>query len=134
MIESRDIGGIVGAPALDPDGQKVGTVTQVLVDAESGQPQWATINPGLFSGSDAFVPLQRAEWDREHLLLPYTKEQLKDSPRFKIDQALAPAEQELLRRHYEPDAAGLDTARPDAAGPVDAPSDDTPGRHAGPVI
>ena len=124
MIESRDIGGIVGAPALDPDGQKVGTVTQVLVDAESGQPRWATVNPGLFSGSDAFVPLDRAEWDREHLLLPYSKEQLKDSPRFAIDKALVPAEQELLRRHYDPDPADGSAST----------SDDAPGKHAGPVI
>ena len=105
MIESRDIGGIVGAPATDPDGQKVGTVTQVLVDAETGRPQWATVNPGLFSGSDAFVPLDRAEWDREHLRLPYSKDQLKDSPRFSIGEALTPAEQELLRRHYDTDDA-----------------------------
>lgn len=126
MIEARDIGGIVGAPAVDPDGQKIGTVTQVLVDAESGRPQWATVNPGLFSGSEAFVPLDGAEWDREHLRLPYSKDQLKDSPRFKIDVALAPAEQELLRRHYE----SAETAVPDGAGTVG----DSSGRHAGPVI
>jgi hypothetical protein len=126
MIDARDIGGIVGAPALGFEGQKVGTVTQVLVDAETGRPQWAAINPGLFSGSDAFVPLDSAEWDREHLLLPYTKDQVKDSPRFAIDGALAPAEQELLRRHYGADDAGRGISEPDDDGGA--------GRHAGPLV
>jgi uncharacterized protein (TIGR02271 family) len=100
VIDSRDIGSIVGATVHDTDGDKIGTVGQVYVDPDTEKPLWATVKTGLFGTSESFVPLQEATWDRESLTVGYDKAKVKDAPRVDADGALSEEEEDSLYSYY----------------------------------
>jgi uncharacterized protein (TIGR02271 family) len=100
VIDSHDIGSIVGAPVHDTDGDKIGTVGQVYVDPDTEKPLWATVKTGLFGTSESFVPLEDATWDRESLVVGYDKAKVKDAPRVESDGALSEEEEDSLYAYY----------------------------------
>ncbi|QOD43949.1 DUF2382 domain-containing protein [Clavibacter zhangzhiyongii] len=116
MIDSRDIGSIVGATVHDADGDKVGTVGQVYVDPETNAPLWATVKTGLFGTSESFVPLEGADWDRETLTVRYDKAKVKDAPRVDADGALSEQEEDALYAHYGLGGGSSTATTGDAAG------------------
>ena len=46
-----------GRTVLDKDGDKIGKVDQVLVNDETGNPEWLGVTTGLFGKRQNFVPL-----------------------------------------------------------------------------
>ena len=92
-----------GANVLSGDGEKIGSIGQVFVDNDEGQPRWATVKTGLFGMSESFVPLDGARTEGNDLLVPYSKDQVKDAPRIDADRPLEPAEEERLYQHYQLD-------------------------------
>jgi uncharacterized protein (TIGR02271 family) len=89
-----------GANVLSGDGEKIGSIGQVFVDNEDGQPNWVTVRTGLFGISESFVPLQGARTEGNDIVVPYSKNQVKEAPRIDADQALEPAEEDRLYQHY----------------------------------
>jgi uncharacterized protein (TIGR02271 family) len=110
VINSNDIGSIVGAPVHDTDGDKIGTVGQVYVDPDTNKPLWATVKTGLFGTSESFVPLEDANWDRESLVVGYDKAKVKDAPRVEADGALSEEEEDSLYSYYGIGSASTTTA------------------------
>ena len=45
----------MGRTAVDPEGNKIGSVGQVYVNDQSGVPDWITVNTGLFGMRENFV-------------------------------------------------------------------------------
>lgn len=86
---------------LSTDGDKIGSIGQVYADDESGQPTWVTVKTGLFGTSETFVPLDAARVEGSDLVVPYTKDQVKDAPRVDTDGHLDPAEEDRLYEHYQ---------------------------------
>ena len=103
---------------LTTDGDKIGSIGQVYADDENGQPTWVTAKTGLFGTSESFVPLKGARVEGGHLLVPYTKEQVKDAPRVDTDGHLEPSEEDRLYAHY--DLSGGGRAYADAAAGQDS--------------
>lgn len=99
MIDTSNMNQLIGAKAVDPNGDKIGTVGQVYVDGQ-GQPVWATVSTGLFGTSESFVPLQGADADADTLRVGYEKALVKDAPRIEVDGELSEAEEQDLYRHY----------------------------------
>lgn len=96
MISNENLGGLMGAPVVGADGDRIGTVGQVFVDPVTGKPIWVTVHTGWFGRHETFVPLDEANWNREVLQVPYDKGLVKDAPRIDTDEALsADAEGEL---------------------------------------
>jgi uncharacterized protein (TIGR02271 family) len=85
---------------LSTDGAKIGSIGQVYADDDNGQPTWATVKTGLFGTSESFVPLEGARIDGSDLVVPYTKDQVKDAPRVDTDGHLDPVEEDRLYAHY----------------------------------
>ncbi|UKA54567.1 PRC and DUF2382 domain-containing protein [Arthrobacter sp. FW305-BF8] len=85
---------------LSADGDKIGSVGQVYADDADGQPTWVTVKTGLFGTSESFVPLQGARLEGSDVVVPYTKDQVKDAPRVDTDGHLEPAEEDRLFGHY----------------------------------
>jgi sporulation protein YlmC with PRC-barrel domain len=56
----------IGHQIIDTAGDKVGKVSQVYFDEQSGQPEWLAVNTGMFSSKASFVPLQGAKADGEN--------------------------------------------------------------------
>ena len=85
---------------LTTDRDKIGSIGQVYADDENGQPTWVTAKTGLFGTSESFVPLEGARVEGGDLLVPYTKDQVKEAPRVDVDGHLEPAEEDRLYAHY----------------------------------
>jgi uncharacterized protein YrrD len=50
----------IGHQVVDRDGNKIGKVSQIYVDDQTGRPEWLAVNTGLFSSKSSFVPLSGA--------------------------------------------------------------------------
>ncbi|MDQ1596488.1 MAG: hypothetical protein QOH40_3044 [Arthrobacter pascens] len=91
---------------LSTDGDKIGSVGQVYADDADGQPKWVTVKTGLFGTSESFIPLEGARLEGDDLVVPYTKDQVKDAPRVDTDGHLEPSEEDRLYDHYGFGGAG----------------------------
>ncbi|MDQ0213423.1 PRC and DUF2382 domain-containing protein [Arthrobacter bambusae] len=126
------------ANILSADGERIGSIGQAYVDNDDGQPSWATVKTGLFGMSESFVPLEGARLEGTDIVIPYSKNQVKEAPRIESGRALDPSEEERLYQHYQLEGArtytdatkdtpngttGLGTDRTDAhAADAQAPS------------
>jgi len=86
---------------LSADGDKIGSLGQVYADDDNGQPTWVTARTGLFGTSESFIPLEGARLEGADIVVPYTKDQVKDAPRVDTDGHLDPAEEDKLYDHYQ---------------------------------
>jgi uncharacterized protein (TIGR02271 family) len=91
----------IGRRAVDPQGNKIGSVGQVYLNDNTGQPDWVTVNTGLFGMRENFVPLQGARLAGDDLVLPFDKDVVKDSPDIADASHLDPDEQHSLYAYYE---------------------------------
>jgi uncharacterized protein (TIGR02271 family) len=89
-----------GATMVDRDGDKIGTIESIYVDDQTGQPEWALVNTGLFGTKSSFVPLAQAAATGDQVQVPYQKQLVKDAPRIDPDQHLSESEEQQLWRHY----------------------------------
>ncbi|MFP5312543.1 MAG: DUF2382 domain-containing protein [Actinomycetes bacterium] len=85
---------------IGSNGEKIGGVGQVYTDDETGRPNWVTVKTGLFGTRESFVPVQEARVEGDDLVVPYTKDQVKEAPGVDPDGHLEPAEEERLYEHY----------------------------------
>ena len=114
MLDSRDIGGLQGAPVHGPDNEKIGNVHQVFLDAVTGAPNWVTLKTGFLGRHEIFAPLANATWDSEILRIELDKDTLLAAPRLNADEGLSPHNEEALNRHFGLSDVDTDggTARP----------------------
>ncbi|WP_285244757.1 PRC-barrel domain-containing protein [Pseudarthrobacter sp. fls2-241-R2A-127] len=99
-------GNVVGT-----DGAKIGSIGQLYADDETGEPTWVTVKTGLFGTSETFVPVDGARSEGEDLVVPFTKEHVKDAPRVDADGHLTPEEEDRLYTYYERGARTYSEAR-----------------------
>jgi uncharacterized protein (TIGR02271 family) len=90
----------LGRNAVDPQGNKIGSVGQVYVNDESGVPDWVTVNTGLFGMKENFVPLQGATLNGDDLVLPFDKDVVKDAPQVADASHLDVDESDSLYSYY----------------------------------
>ena len=124
-----------GEDLYDSDGEKIGTIEEIYLDAQSGEPEWALVNTGMFGTKSSFVPLQGASQDGDTLKVPYDKAQVKDAPKVDPDGELSQQQESELYAHYGLDysesrsdsglpeggagaSAGTDTVGHDTSGPT----------------
>ncbi|MEV7607143.1 PRC and DUF2382 domain-containing protein [Paenarthrobacter sp. NPDC089322] len=112
------------------EGDKVGSIGTFYTDDDTGEPTWVTVKTGLFGSSESFIPLEGATVDGDDVLVPYSKDHIKDAPRVAEDGHLDPGEESRLYNHYGiQDNYGA--GRPDdystrgTAGNIDATRTDT---------
>ncbi|MGY5884640.1 DUF2382 domain-containing protein [Modestobacter lacusdianchii] len=100
MITEQQIDQLIGSTAVDNNGDKLGRIGEVYLDDETGRPEWATVNTGLFGTKESFVPLAQASVDGDRVRFPYTKAKVKDAPGVDADGHLSPEEEAELYRYY----------------------------------
>jgi uncharacterized protein (TIGR02271 family) len=98
-----------GYDAVGPDANKLGTVEDIYLDQETGEPEWVALKTGMFGGKLSFAPLSQARQDGDTIVLPYEKDQIKNAPRVEADGSLSQDEEAQLYRHY-----GLDYSETDS--------------------
>jgi len=70
MMDSNQIEQVIGQSVHGRDGDKLGKVGQVYLDDETGKPEWATVQTGLFGTKESFVPLAQADLTDDGLSVP----------------------------------------------------------------
>lgn len=100
MIDNSTVNTLFDAKVIDPNGDKVGTVKQVYLDNDNGQPLFASVSTGLFGTSESFVPLQDATVTGDELRVGYDKDTIKDAPRIDADGDLSEQEQDRIFDYY----------------------------------
>src|SRR5690349_8839766 len=103
-----------GQDLYDSHDDKVGTIEEIYLDHESGEPEWALVHTGLFGTRSTFVPLRGAGEHDGTLSVPYEKAQIKDAPKLDADGELSRAQEDELYRYYQLD--GADRERTDTVG------------------
>jgi len=89
-----------GHDLKDRDGDKIGKIEEIYEDTDTGAPEWALVNTGLFGSKSTFVPLRDASITGDELRVPYEKSQVKDAPGIDTDGALSHDEERRLYDHY----------------------------------
>jgi len=90
-----------GGNVIGSDGDKIGSIGQLYADDDTGEPTWFTVKTGLFGTSQSFVPVEGARIDGDDLVVPYTRDHVKDAPRVETDGHLEPEEEDRLYAHYD---------------------------------
>lgn len=108
---ARDIKDLFNKTAYDVNGDKLGSVKEVFVDDNSGQPTFVEVSHGLFGMSESIVPMRGHKFAGEDdLILAFDKERIKDAPSVDTDKALSANDQNEIFRHY-----GVDTMKDEQA-------------------
>ena len=117
MPDSNTVRAWEGRTMIDRDGSPVGSIDAIYLDDQTGQPEWALVNTGLFGTRSSFVPLAQATQSGENVQVRYAKRLIKEAPRVDVDQHLSEAEERQLWRHYgfEYDSADRRAASDDVA-------------------
>jgi uncharacterized protein (TIGR02271 family) len=100
MPEMTDAYQWQGRTMVGSDGDKIGKITDIYEDPETGKLEWATVSSGLFGTKSNFVPLAGASPDGEDVRARVTKDQVKDAPGVENDGDLSEAEERRLFEHY----------------------------------
>lgn len=112
-----------GDTLVDSNGDKIGSIEEIYLDAETREPEWALVHTGLFGTKRSFVPLRDAsEAQAGGLQVPFEKDTVKDSPGVEPNGQLSQREESELYRHYGMEYSELhsDTGLGESAGGTDA--------------
>jgi len=106
---------------IDVDGNKIGSIGQVYLDDQTGQPSWVTVKTGWFGLKETFVPLERAVVGNGQIKVPFTESKVKEAPRVDPDKHLDADEEAQLYEYY-----GFTTVTAPEPTSAEAPVTETP--------
>ena len=125
MLNREDIESLLnkGGNVVGSDGEKIGSIGQLYADDDTGEPTWVTVKTGLFGTSQSFVPVEGAHSQGDDLVVPYSKDHVKDAPRVDVDGHLTPEEEDRLYTYYDRGAQTYSEARGDSRDDIDLQGD-----------
>jgi uncharacterized protein (TIGR02271 family) len=100
MISRDSVQTLLGGTAYSSDGGKIGSIGQVYLDNDTGEPAWVTVKTGLLGSSESFVPLDQAELTDDGVRVPYDKDRVKGAPNIETDRQLSEQEEDQLYDYY----------------------------------
>ncbi|MEP6695888.1 MAG: PRC and DUF2382 domain-containing protein [Pseudonocardiales bacterium] len=130
MISRDQVRDLAGSTAYDQNEEKIGKISQVFCDDQTGEPEFVTVNTGLFGTSETFVPISNATFDGDRVLVAFDKSLVSDAPRVTAEDGhLSQEEEEHLYRHYglERSEQPSDSGLPAGQAPQPRPAADDSG-------
>ncbi|WP_258805071.1 PRC-barrel domain-containing protein [Pseudarthrobacter sp. NS4] len=102
MISTEKLSALIaaGGNVVDSDGSNIGFIGQIYLDDQTSEPTWVTVQTGLFGNQESFAPLDSATQDGKDILVPYSKDKVRDAPRIAPDGHLEPEEEDRLYSYY----------------------------------
>src|ERR1700729_84794 len=85
---------------VDSEDNRIGKVSKVYNDDQSGQPMWLLVETGLFGTRQSFAPIHGARVEGERVILAVSKDQLNDAPNIDEDAHISESEEAALRQYY----------------------------------
>jgi PRC-barrel domain/Domain of unknown function (DUF2382) len=89
-----------GKTVRDREGEKLGTLGALYLDADTDRPAYAGVHTGLFRRHESVVPLDGAEEVDGDVRVPYDAATVREAPNVDPDVALDDEEQARLHEHY----------------------------------
>jgi uncharacterized protein (TIGR02271 family) len=117
-----------GQNLTDTNGDKIGKIEEIYLDADSNAPEWALVTTGMFGSKQSFVPIQDATPGQDSIRVPFEKATVKDAPKVDPDGKLSEQEEDDLYRHYgREDSTDTRSGRDLATGERGGPGGDRSG-------
>ena len=86
---------------LSSEGEKIGSVRDIYYNDSTREPEWIGIGTGFLGMQEKLVPVQVMVPEGDHFRVPFTKDQVKDEPNFKLEDGhLSNADEMKLCRHF----------------------------------
>ena len=124
-IDKDRILGYRGQDLYDTAGDKIGSLEEIYLDADSDEPEWALVNTGMFGTKRSFVPLNEATEADGALRVAHAKDKVKDAPRVDANGQLTQREEAALYEYYGLEYSEARSGVPEgAAGGSPTPADD----------
>src|SRR3954462_2673436 len=101
MSTTSDVLSWRGQDMLDADGDKIGKIEEIYLDAETNEPEWALVSTGLFGSKQSFVPVGEASPSGDGIRVSFDKATVKDAPKIDPDARLSQEEESELYRYYD---------------------------------
>jgi hypothetical protein len=89
-----------GESLRDRNGEKLGTIEEIYLDAQTDEPEWALVHTGLFGARRSFVPLSGARERDGALTVQFDKETVKGAPKVEAHGQLSLREESELYGYY----------------------------------
>ena len=100
MANSQDPQQYIHRAAVDSEDNRIGKVSKVYNDDQSGQPMWLLVETGLFGTRQSFAPIHGSRLDGELVVLAVSKDQVKNAPNIDPDADISESEQDALHQYY----------------------------------
>ena len=130
MTGTQDLASWRGRTVVGSDGAKIGKVADIYLDEQTDQPEWLAVTTGLFGSRVSLFPIARATAQDGDVVVPFTKDMVKDAPHADADGQLSQDEEAAIYRHYGLDYSEdrSDTGLPEGnVGTTSGPGHDTSG-------
>ena len=96
MPTLQDVKAWSGQDAVDPNGDKVGSLDHIYIDRQTGEPTFLAVKTGLFGHNLSLVPVEGARTHEGHVHLAHDKAKIKDAPNVAADGELSEPEETTL--------------------------------------
>ena len=123
-ITESDLAGLSGGNVVTTSGDKIGSIGQIYLDDQTGEPSFVAANTGLLGMSLSLIPLRDATIRDGDVVVGYDKDMVTNAPEIE-EGSLSRGQEEKLYDYY---GISYDVTNTDAAWPpaeaLDATSDD----------
>src|SRR4051794_30927792 len=101
MVDRELVRRLMSLEVHDREGAKVGRISQVYLDDESGQPEFVTVGLSGVTTREAFVVLAGAHDEGDRLVVPWTRDEIHAAPTVAVHGGgISPADRDALLHHY----------------------------------
>jgi len=100
MIDSSKLGSLAGKTLTGPGGESIGKIKDVYESTDGSGGTFATVTTGMFGGGSSFFPLDAADLKGDEVVVPFSKDVVKDAPRVENDEELTAPEEQRLFEYY----------------------------------
>ncbi|MDQ3867138.1 MAG: PRC and DUF2382 domain-containing protein, partial [Actinomycetota bacterium] len=85
-IALEDLRSARGQPVYASDGAKIGKVEEIFLDEETGRPEWIGVGTGFLGSKRAVVPVAGMSRAEDGFRVPYTEDQVNETPDIDSDE------------------------------------------------
>lgn len=125
MTIDREVETWDGQTLRDSDGDKIGTITSIYLDDETGEATWMAVKFAGLRPIVSLVPLRGATASDNGVVVPYGKSVVKEAPTVEPDEEISAEDARALEEHYALASAEPGEPAPaadDDSGPVAEPA------------
>ncbi|WP_164461592.1 PRC-barrel domain-containing protein [Neoactinobaculum massilliense] len=100
MASKKTVQDLFAATAVDTDGEKLGVIKEVFLDAESGDATFIALGAGLFNHKSLLVPLRGAHLEDRSLHLAFPKHSIEEAPPLDVSAGVTEEQRTRIFEHY----------------------------------